>query len=279
MEHRAASLWDFFNLPDDRGTMLGLSRACICIRVSRGSEVQSCNSGTGFFFEFNMGDQCVPCIVTNRHLVSGFSKLELYVHTFLAGDKMQCERIIEIENPDIIIYHPDPEIDLAIIGICGVAANLFACYQEIFAHTRFTEDMIDKCSELYAKTPKRALICGYPKQHDDYMNPLIYDGHIGTCTRKSIFASITSNIGNSGSPLCIFSGSNNIYTNPGDIKDIKLIGIVRGVFSRMNTIQFKDGQTAYPVAAAVNALCLMDFKPLIEFKGAKPDKRRQWYLA
>lgn len=277
MEKRVASLWDLLKLPDERGTLVGLSRACVYIRVTRGTEVQSFSSGTGFFFEFDMGDQCVPCIVTNRHVVSGFSKLELYMHLFSAGTSNQNNRTITIKDSDFVLYHPDTRVDLAIIGIAKVASSLLIEHQEVFAHTRFTEDMLEPYPERAAEISKGALICGYPAHHNNYEDPLLYDGHIGMCTKRHIYASITANNGNSGSPLCTISNPHSIYAHPNDIKDIKLIGVVCSAPRTQNRIVFKNGQTAYPTANAVNARCLMDFKSLIEVT-RKLAQDHLWFL-
>lgn len=80
------------------------------------------STGTGFMFAFaQSGDQIVPCIVTNKHVVNGASMIRARLHFGKddkpTGEYVDCDFDISGGVP---FWHPDPAIDLCAIPYADI---------------------------------------------------------------------------------------------------------------------------------------------------------------
>ena len=137
-------------------------------------------TGTGFFFEFNIGDKSVPCIITNKHVVKD-KKL---------GDAKRGRLILKLKNStgnwdtgnnftvDIDnfirswIMHPEEQIDLCIYPIAPLLQEIsvqgkspfFISIQESLIPTVKDEDIFAALEEI--------VMVGYPNGIWDSKNNL-----------------------------------------------------------------------------------------------------------
>ncbi|EGZ3995501.1 trypsin-like peptidase domain-containing protein [Salmonella enterica subsp. enterica serovar Wichita] len=75
-------------------------------------------SGTGYYFDFLVeGDSCIPCIITNKHVIAGATKGKF--HLTLKKDDGTIDlgnhKAVSFDNfEEMWIQHPDSNVDLAI---------------------------------------------------------------------------------------------------------------------------------------------------------------------
>lgn len=131
-------------------------------------------SATGFLFSFaSDGDMDVPCLVTNRHVLSQCANVQL---TFT--------REKEDRTPDVgntvraiiptadAIFHPDSTIDLAVLPI-GLAADALAKKGTRAFFIKFSLENIPDDSEWAAYSAiENVIMAGYPKGFRDAVNSL-----------------------------------------------------------------------------------------------------------
>lgn len=83
-------------------------------------------SGTGFLFSHMVGDRAFPCVVTNRHMITGASEGTL---TFIRGSGGwpmlgSGVQFRLSEWPRSWVAHPDPDIDIAICPFAPIEAQI-----------------------------------------------------------------------------------------------------------------------------------------------------------
>ncbi|MGY6412116.1 MAG: S1 family peptidase [Alkalilacustris sp.] len=93
-----------------------LARTTVRLECSRDGAI-SC--GTSFYHQLVLLDgRKVPVLITNRHVIEGFDEVTMSfstavdLHTATEGDR-RAIRYRELQS--VAMYHPDPEIDLALI--------------------------------------------------------------------------------------------------------------------------------------------------------------------
>ncbi|OQK17080.1 zinc chelation protein SecC [Methyloprofundus sedimenti] len=97
------------------------------VRIQCGDDKNIFSSGTGYIFFFcENGNQGYPCIVTNKHVVSGASRG--IFNLTIQDDKNRPilgnhEEIILNDLPNFCIPHPSPDIDLVAIPIGPILNN------------------------------------------------------------------------------------------------------------------------------------------------------------
>lgn len=75
------------------------------------------NTGSGFVFSFDVKDNFIPVLVTNRHVLEGSKQLKLVIPFIKPGTEDTIENRIFIVNnlEEAVIFHPEVGIDL---GLC-----------------------------------------------------------------------------------------------------------------------------------------------------------------
>lgn len=86
-------------------------------------------SGTGFFFNFNIKDQRVPVLVSNHHVLNDFDTLQIYIRTSLEEnpDPSASGKRVTVNfnrNSADVFFHPNPNIDLAVIPLAPLFNQL-----------------------------------------------------------------------------------------------------------------------------------------------------------
>lgn len=86
------------------------------------------SSGTGYFFDFLVTENsCVPCIVTNKHVINGATKGKFHLTLKKDDGKIDLgnHKPIIFENFESMwIKHPDSNVDLAIFPLGPVFTEL-----------------------------------------------------------------------------------------------------------------------------------------------------------
>jgi V8-like Glu-specific endopeptidase len=154
------------------------------IETSNDSGLNAC--GTGFFYRFDApGERYVQVIVTNRHVVRNMSIGELRLTLADAQGKPQFGkhevfRFEQLQN--WCEYHPDPEVDLAIIYIAviintvnaqGKSVHFITLNQSHFP----SPDLIDSLTAF-----EEVIMAGYPNGLWDSANnlPIVRRGYTAT---------------------------------------------------------------------------------------------------
>tara|TARA_R110002020_G_scaffold445644_1_gene657584 strand:- start:24 stop:860 length:837 start_codon:yes stop_codon:yes gene_type:complete len=106
------------------------------IRIECDLAAGGVSTGTGFFYRFaQRGDQFVPAIVTNKHVVSGGTKGRLYFTLATADGKADVGKgfLWNIDDFEKAwIPHPDPDVDLCIFPIAGLINQAAAQNKQFF---------------------------------------------------------------------------------------------------------------------------------------------------
>ena len=196
--------------------------------------------GTGFFYHFFVeGEDSVPTIVTNRHVVEGATIARIRMHlSHQPGELPEAHKGIELRNfQKLYMLHPDPTVDLAVIGIFSLVKQIRALGREPY-HVRFSAAHLLTDAEWRDIPPlEDVAMIGYP-------NGLWDEAHNMPLFRRGVTASIPAHDfngkreflvdmacfpGSSGSPVVIindrpyFSGTQQLVV--GD--RLKLLGILR----------------------------------------------------
>jgi V8-like Glu-specific endopeptidase len=124
------------------------------------------SSGSGYFFGFlSEGSACVPCIVTNKHVINGAKKGKFYLTVNDEKGKPNLNKHLPIEFDNFEnewIKHPDTNIDLAIFPINPIIQQ--AKQQGVdFHYILLNKDVIAN-SELLESLPSMEdiIMIGYP---------------------------------------------------------------------------------------------------------------------
>ncbi|KAL0210054.1 hypothetical protein P9112_010138 [Eukaryota sp. TZLM1-RC] len=184
-------------------------------------ECSSCNgnsvTGTGFFYRFDVsGDEFIPVIITNEHVIAGCSSYS-FVFT-LANDKNEpvigSHYPITLSSQDSLSWtkHPDDNIDLALMPVKPLVSfaesqgvKLF--YSPLNQNCIPTHEQLTKLSGI-----ENIIMIGYPNGIWDGANnmPIIRRGITATSPKldyekQPIFLIDCACIpGSSGSPVLIF---------------------------------------------------------------------------
>ena len=171
-------------------------------------------TGTGFFFAFcQNGDQCIPAIVTNHHVIENAVEGRLRFCTKEGEDVLQNNFYnFKITNFEAAwINHP--EVDLSIMPIAKCIADAKAKGLELF-YVSLDKETIptqDKLNELFAI--EDVIMAGYPDGIWDSVNnlPIMRKGITAIHPkfdfegRKEILIDIACFNGSSGSPVVILN--------------------------------------------------------------------------
>lgn len=193
------------------------------------------SSGSGFFYNFKIGDSVVPAIVTNKHVVKNSLEGVFYLtkKNKNGGPDYGNKQGIAIDNFEQgCIMHPDPNTDLCIFLIGRIINQL----PDLF-YIPLKEDLIPSDDEIKSFSAlEDVIMIGYPTGIWDEINnlPIIRKGVTATPLsidfngKKEFMIDMACFPGSSGSPVFIINeGSYN--KNSGGIvlgNRMLLIGIL-----------------------------------------------------
>lgn len=205
--------------------------------------------GTGFFYKMNrtVDEMFKPVIVTNRHVLAGKNNLRMIINS--KEEIGYIQRVINLDNiQDFVYYHPNPQIDLAVIAASQVFIQ--AEEQGINLDTRYlNENLIAKEEDFKDISPiEDVLVVGYPDGLWDQFNnrPLVRKGVTASDFKldyngePQFIIDCTIIPGSSGSPVFLYrkgtydDGNGNFILNH---TLVKLLGINASVY-----IQLLDGK-------------------------------------
>ncbi len=198
-------------------------------------------SGTGFFFRFaDRGEEHVPAIVTNKHVVNG-AITGRFVLTEVGDNEMpmvgQYQKFQVNNFESQWLAHPDPEIDLCVMPI----APLLSLAQERgkqFFYKKLDETLIPTPEELEELNYiEDVVMVGYPNGIWDEKNnmPVFRQGITATHPsldwngRPEFIIDIACFPGSSGSPVLLYnigSYTKSTGTTVLGAHRIKLLGIL-----------------------------------------------------
>lgn len=245
-------------------------------------------SGTGFFYGFfKNGNQSVTCIVTNRHVVAGMTKLEMKWTrgTVLAGPDYGniVDVRLDLQETQRVLLHPDPNVDLAIIMVSDLLNKYQAESTPIYAVSA-DENLITSSDDLKKFQPlEDILVVGFPDGISDTANniPIFRRGVTATPVymkfngKKQFMIDAAIYHGSSGSPVFLYNvgawiGENNL-TQLGT--RVALLGVVWGVIESATEgyirvvpapTQFTNkifSNVPHNLGACVPSYCILDFEP------------------
>lgn len=176
------------------------------------------STGTGFFFNFsvdNNGENQIPVIITNKHVVNGFSSIKLFFKKDKNGEPDYGPPFIVTipNNPSTVIQHPNGNIDLVAIPTAPIFAELDKQNVGIF-YIATSEDRIpdDTTQKKELKSIEDVWMIGYPNGLWDAKNnlPIVRKGITATTPyldyngKREFLIDIAAFGGSSGSPIFFY---------------------------------------------------------------------------
>ncbi len=245
-------------------------------------------TGTGFFFEFRIGENRVPVIITNKHVVRGAEKGRIiFKLKNKEGDwKIGENFVVEINNFEKYwISHPE-QIDLCIFPIAPTLNEIMKQGKMPF-FISITEDLIPSLDEEKNFTSiEEITMIGYPNGIWDSVNnvPIVRQGITATPInlehngKPEFLVDAACFPGSSGSPIFLLNlgmysdgrGTTNIGNR------IKFLGILWGgpqytaeggvEIIEVPTTQKSVSLTSIPnnLGYVIKSRKLLDFKPELE---------------
>lgn len=229
-------------------------------------------TGTGFFYSLDQkGDQHVPVIVTNKHVVAGAKKgrFLLTLHDGVDGPAVGKVRAYELDAFESRwTPHPDKEIDLCVMPIAPILVEAQQTSTKFFFFT-LDESLIPTAADLDRMVGLESVIMvGYPNGLWDKTNnlPIFRRGVLATDYKydwngkKEFLIDAACFPGSSGSPVMLFDmGSYATRTATVIGSRIKLLGILYAgpqhtVEGDIRVVLVPTQQKAISVAAIPNNL-------------------------
>lgn len=175
------------------------------------------STGTGFFCRFaDKGEQHVPAIVTNKHVIEGARRGQFHLHRANAeGEPLPLESTpILIEDfSKSWILHPEKDVDLCIMPIAGLLNQAHQQGHRFF-YIPLDKSLIPTSEELVGLTAMEDVVMiGYPNGIWDEINnmPIIRRGITATHPNLNYNGNPEFMIdaacfpGSSGSPVFLFN--------------------------------------------------------------------------
>ena len=231
-----------------------VARATVRIVCSNGINT---SVGTSFLFKLEIGDdKQIPLLITNRHVVEGFSEASLTVST--AADPRHaspndCHTVPITDFQHLVIYHPNPEIDLAAIFL-GPVAHAVSGQRGPLQQVSVREcDLVDDSDEASMRYVEDVLIVGYPQGlWDDYRNlPIFRSGITATPAmldyqnEPKFLIDCSIFPGSSGSPVFLYNSGVVVDARQGKAEfgeRVKLLGVVYAVMIHQINGQVEEAQ-------------------------------------
>jgi len=172
-------------------------------------------SGTGFFFNFPMGEgKIIPAILTNKHVVEGCDQIAVSCHTrgedgSPSGKFVPC---LLDTGPGALILHPDDQVDLCAIPF-GPILNQAVSNGTPLYYTGLDFSIIPKAEDWkYFDAIEEIVMVGCPRGiFDEYNNlPITRRGNTATALSKmysgknEFMIDMACFPGSSGSPIFVY---------------------------------------------------------------------------
>ena len=244
-----------------------------CATLITGSLGAQTFSATGFFFDFNIKEQRVPVLVSNRHVLNNFDSLQIYIRTSseknpdptASGKRVTVD--IDRNNVDVF-FHPNPEIDLAIIPLASLFKQLS---NEYILNFFIQESMIILESDFNTLSAIENLVmpgCPLGIYDDANFLPVLRRGITASHPAYpfngtfEFLSDISCFRGSSGSPIFLYDpfgypDYQNMRYHFGTSR-IRLLGIQCRSYTNSSTKESLD------LAVAQQARLLLDFKSILE---------------
>lgn len=254
-------------------------------------------SGTGFLFNFfRQNNQSLTAIVTNRHVLAGMVKIEMRFTRKAASNEPDLGKFVDISlETDLqsrIIFHPDRDVDLAIIAVSDILLKYEQEGQPIYA-IGLDQNLVASEADLRKFQPlEDVLIVGYPDGISDTANniPIFRRGITATPVylrfdgKKQFMIDAAIYHGSSGSPVLLYNvgawiGENGLAQLG---TRVGFLGVVFGVLESstegvMRVIPAPTQLTSkvftnipHNLGACIPSYCILDFEPEIVKRGYKP---------
>ncbi len=198
------------------------------------------STGTGFMFHFAKdGDRCVPCIVTNKHVVNGADMISARMHLGVdnkpSGEFVNCDFDISGGVP---FWHPDPSIDLCAIAYIEIIQGAEKAGKELFFRNLDMDLVPAKEDWEYFDALEEVIMIGCPNGLSDEVNnfPISRRGITATSLSKDyngkpeFMVDMACFPGSSGSPVFLYNrnGFLDRRTNSYNIgaQRLKLVGVL-----------------------------------------------------
>ncbi|MCT4776479.1 serine protease [Exiguobacterium aquaticum] len=248
--------------------------------------------GTGFIFELNLGseNQDVPCVVTNKHVVVGNQSASFSFKKRNADNSPNHQETmnIDISNLDsLIILHPDPSIDLCLIPIASILAEVERRREAVY-YIKLTADLIPSDKDLEKLNVLEDIVMvGYPNGLSDSHNnvPILRKGVTATHPffnyngQPNFVIDAACYPGSSGSPVFILNEGS--YSTPDGLimgGRIMFIGILhsgpriteagrivpQNIPTNLNTTPQIRTEMMMNLGFVVKSKKLLDFIPVIQ---------------
>lgn len=193
------------------------------VRLVCSNEKGEISLGTGFIMSLcRRGDENIPVIITNKHVVSGCSKFEFEFCLQKADGQPDDLHVNKITlNDTSWLNHPNKDIDLCCLPFAAVlkearkqGINLF--YIPLGVDSLPSNEVVEQLSAM-----EEVVMVGYPiGLIDDYNHkPIIRRGITAThikkkyCGRNEFLVDMACFPGSSGSPICILNEGTYLFNN------------------------------------------------------------------
>lgn len=260
------------------------------VRIQCETKTGNVSTGTGSFFNFKFnGDQQVPVIITNRHVIKDSKKGSFQLTRTNADGTPQVGKFDNIVFDDFEkkwISHPRSEIDLCIMPIAPLYHE--AKTQGIsFFHRQFDESLLPSQQLLTDLTAlEEILMVGYPVGLWDSTNnmPIFRRGITATHPnldfegREEFLIDAACFPGSSGSPVLLYNLGNYTDRQGGIIigTRIALLGILYAgpqftVEGEIKVLPIPTQMKPVPISRipvnlgiVIKARQILEFKPIIK---------------
>ena len=210
------------------------------------------STGTGFFYNFSLGDgRYIPAILTNRHVVDG-SAVSVLTFSTAKNGLPQDEKVKYVTRPDRNRWHghDDPTVDLCFLPLLPIIDH-FAKEAKQLHITPFSREFIPDAEYLSGITQlDDVAMIGYPNGIWDEVNnqPIFRKGSLATRPNKNYKGKREFVIdmpvygGSSGSPVLLATDMPHIDRIKHSMQyhgRVKLLGVVSKTFLHTTTGDIK----------------------------------------
>lgn len=259
------------------------------VRIESQDKVGNKSTGTGFYFSFNINNQIIPVIFTNKHVVRDgvYGNLEIKLQSndrkyIIEGKESFCISNFE----ESWIMHPDNEIDLCCLPFGPIVNEMKEKGKHLFFKGISENDVIQQIEIDSLTAIEDILMIGYPNGLWDSVNnhPIMRHGKTATHPaynyngKEEFVIDAACFPGSSGSPVFLFNQIGYV-DKKGSInlgERIKLLGVLYSGPQVVNTgkieiVEIPTRQEAISISHSlmnlgniIKAEKLLEFKDLLE---------------